>query len=59
MMQLRLISLIAAGVCAAAGLATGAVCLMAGAIDQAVAFTWPGLAGAIFFALTAPGDVIR
>jgi hypothetical protein len=56
MARLRLITLAAAAVCAAGGLATGTLCLMAGAVDQAVAFTWPGIAGAVAFALFAPGD---
>lgn len=59
MTRLRLISLVAAALCAAGGLATGTLCLMAGAVDQAVAFTWPGLAGAIAFALFTPGDAGR
>ena len=59
MTRLRLISLAAAALCAAGGLATGTLCLMAGAVDQAVAFTWPGLAGAVTFALFTPGEAIR
>ena len=56
MAHMRLISLGFAAVCAGAGLTAGALCLMAGAIDQAVAFTWPGLAAGIAFALAAPGE---
>ena len=59
MTRLRLISLAAAGLSAAGGLAVGALCLMDGALDQAVAFTWPGLAGAVAFALFTPGEAIR
>ncbi len=59
MTRLRLISLCAAGLCAAGGLAVGALCLMDGALDQAVAFTWPGLAAAVAFALFTPGDAVR
>jgi len=55
MLNVRCILLSAAGLAAIAGLAAGAVCLMEGAVAQAVAFTWPGLAGAVTFALAAPG----
>ncbi len=59
MTRLRLISLAAAAFSAAGGLAVGALCLMDGALDQAVAFTWPGLAAAVTFALFTPGEAIR
>ena len=54
-MSLRLIILAMAGVIALGGLLAGALSLLGGAIDQAVAFTWPGLAGAMALALMAPG----
>lgn len=47
--------LAAAALCAASGLCAGALSLLGGAVDQAVAFTWPGLAGAVGLALLAPG----
>ena len=53
-MRMRLIFLAAAGLAALSGLTAGALSLMGGAIDQAVAFTWPGLAGAVALALIAP-----
>ena len=56
MTRIRLLILAAAGVCAAAGLGAGAWALSAGAVDQAVAFTWQGLAGAVSLALLAPGN---
>ncbi|MGY6627695.1 MAG: hypothetical protein ACXIVL_04200 [Oceanicaulis sp.] len=55
MLSVRFILLSAAGLAAAGGLAAGAICLLEGAFAQAVAFTWPGLAGAVAFALAAPG----
>jgi len=54
-MRLRLIILFAAVCAALIGLTAGALSLMGGAVDQAVAFTWPGLASAIALALMAPG----
>lgn len=55
MTRTRLLILAASGACAAGGLAAGAFALMGGFVDQAVAFTWPGLAGAVSIALLAPG----
>jgi len=55
MSRMRLLMLAAAALCAVCGVAAGALSLLGGAIDQAVAFTWPGLAGAIGLALMAPG----
>jgi hypothetical protein len=55
MLSVRFILLSAAGLAALTGIAAGAACLMEGAFAQAVAFTWPGLAGAVAFALAAPG----
>lgn len=55
MMSVRLILLSAAGLAALGGLAAGALFLLDGAYAQAVAFTWPGLAGALACALIAPG----
>lgn len=55
MLRLRLILLAAAALAAAGGLTAGALSLLSGAVDQAVAFTWPGLAGAVTLALLAPG----
>lgn len=54
-MSLRLIILAFAAITAIGGLLAGALSLMGGALDQAVAFTWPGLAGAVALALIAPG----
>ena len=53
-MSFRLIILAFAAITAIGGLLAGALSLM-GALDQAVAFTWPGLAGAVALALMAPG----
>ena len=55
MPRTRLLILVIAALCAAGGITAGALALMAGAVDQAVAFTWPGLAGAVSLALLAPG----
>lgn len=55
MSRIRLLMLAAAALCAASGLCAGALSLLGGAVDQAVAFTWPGLAGAVGLALLAPG----
>ncbi len=55
MLSVRFILLSAAGLAAISGLAAGVVCLLDGAFAQAVAFTWPGLAGGVAFALAAPG----
>ena len=54
-MSFRLIILAIAAITAIGGLLAGALSLMGGALDQAVAFTWPGLAGAVSLALIAPG----
>lgn len=54
-MRLRLTLLAAAALIAASSLAAGALSLLSGAVDQAVAFTWPGLAGAVALALIVPG----
>lgn len=54
-MSFRLIILAFAALIAIGGLLAGALSLMGGALDQAVAFTWPGLAGAVALALIAPG----
>ncbi|VXC97037.1 hypothetical protein [Oceanicaulis alexandrii] len=54
-MSFRLIILAIAAITAIGGLLAGALSLMGGALDQAVAFTWPGLAGAVALALIAPG----
>lgn len=56
-MSLRLIILAASVLAALSGLAAGAFSLMGGAIDQAVAFTWPGLASSIILALIVPPRV--
>lgn len=55
MSRMRLLILAAAALCAAGGICAGALSLLVGAVDQAVAFTWPGLAGGIGLALLAPG----
>ena len=59
MTRLRLFTLAAATLAALGGLAAGALSLMGGALDQAVAFTWPGLAAGIALALAAPGESVR
>lgn len=56
MTKLRLLMLAASGVCLAASLAAGALIAMHGSIDQAVAFTWPGLGAAIGVGLMTPGE---
>jgi hypothetical protein len=55
MTRTRLLILAAAALSATGGLAAGAWALSAGALDQAVAFTWPGLACALSLALLVPG----
>ncbi|MCC5994841.1 MAG: hypothetical protein JJU18_00540 [Oceanicaulis sp.] len=55
MVSIRFILLSAAALAALGGLTAGAAFLLEGAVAQAVAFTWPGLAGAVAFALAAPG----
>lgn len=55
MTRTRLLILAAAAICAAGGVTAGAVALAGGMVDQAVAFTWPGLAGAVSLAILAPG----
>jgi hypothetical protein len=54
MVRMRLILLAAAALAAFTGIAAGAASLSAGSIDQALAFTWPGLAAAVALALIAP-----
>ncbi|MEO1040490.1 MAG: hypothetical protein AAFX09_13205 [Pseudomonadota bacterium] len=54
MMNIRLISLAAAGGLASLGLAAGGASLAAGSIDQAIAFTWPSLGAALALVLAAP-----
>lgn len=56
-MSLRLIILAASVLAALSGLAAGALSLLGGAVDQAVAFTWPGLASSIMLALLTPPRV--
>lgn len=55
MLTVRFILLSVAGLAAMGGVAAGAAFLMEGAFAQAVAFTWPGLAGGVAIALAAPG----
>ncbi|KAA5802187.1 hypothetical protein F1654_10115 [Alkalicaulis satelles] len=55
MMSVRVILLSASVLAGLGGLAAGAAFLIEGAVAQAVAFTWPGIAGAVAFALAAPG----
>jgi hypothetical protein len=56
MTRLRLGILFCAVLAAGAGLAAGAASLMQGAIDQAVAFTWPGVAASIALMLAMPSQ---
>ncbi|XBQ16621.1 MAG: hypothetical protein ABL308_01810 [Oceanicaulis sp.] len=56
MTKMRLLMLAASGVCLASGLTAGALIALSGSIDQAVAFTWPGLGAAIAFGLITPGE---
>lgn len=57
-MRVRLIILGSALLAASAGLAAGALSLMGGAVDQAVAFTWPGLAAAVSLSLIVPPKTV-
>ena len=59
MTKLRLSILLASGLCLVGGICAGAMSLASGAIDQAVAFAWPGLGAAIALALTAPGEPVK
>ncbi len=56
MTRLRLGILMCAVLAAGAGVAAGAASLMHGAFDQAVAFTWPGVAASIGLMLLAPSQ---
>lgn len=56
MLSLRLAIVFCAMLAAAAGLAAGAASLMQGAIDQAVAFTWPGVAAGLALLLAVPSQ---
>jgi hypothetical protein len=51
---LRLAILLCAVFAAFAGLAAGAASLLQGSIDQAVAFTWPGVAASVALLLAVP-----
>ncbi|PWE16401.1 hypothetical protein DDZ18_13345 [Marinicauda salina] len=51
----RFMMIAAAGGCAALGLTAGAVSLMSGMVDQAIALAWPGLGAAVLLALMMPG----
>lgn len=54
MTRLRPGILFCAALAAGAGLAAGTASLMQGAFDQAVAFTWPGVATSIALMLLVP-----
>jgi len=54
-MRTRLIILTGAFVCAALGLSAGLLSLAQGALDQAIALTWPGLGAALSLILALPG----
>ncbi len=56
MTRLRLVFVLSAVLAAGAGIAAGAASLMHGAVDQAVAFTWPGVAASIALMLIAPSQ---
>ncbi len=56
MPRLRLALVLCALLAAGTGLAAGIASLMQGAIDQAVAFTWPGVAVSIALMLLAPAQ---
>lgn len=55
MTHARLICLCVAAMAAAAGLAAAAVFGVQGALDQAIAFSWPAFGAAVTLALLAPG----
>ncbi len=54
MTRLRLAILFCAALAAGASLAAGAASLVYASVDQAVAFTWPGVAASIALMLLAP-----
>ena len=54
MTRLRLAILFYAALAAGAGLAAGAASLVYGSVDQAVAFTWPGVAVSVALMLLTP-----
>ena len=54
MTRLRLIMIVCAALSAAAGVTAGAASLVLGTVDQAVAFTWPGVAASLALMLMAP-----
>lgn len=56
MTRLRLALMFAAALAAAAGLTAGAASLVLGSLDQAVAFTWPGVAVSIALMLLVPSQ---
>jgi hypothetical protein len=53
-MNPRFIIITTAFLAAFLGITAGALSLMGGMIDQAVAFTWPGLATAVTLSLIVP-----
>jgi hypothetical protein len=56
MLRLRLAIVLCAVLAALAGLAAGAASLLQGSIDQAVAFTWPGVAASLALLLAIPSQ---
>ena len=56
MTRLRLVLVLCAVLAAGAGCAAGAASLIQGAIDQAVAFTWPGVAASLALMLLIPSQ---
>lgn len=56
MLRLRLAIVLCAILAACAGLAAGAASLLQGSIDQAVAFTWPGVAMSLALLLAVPSQ---
>jgi hypothetical protein len=56
MLRLRLAIVLCAVFAAFAGLAAGAASLLQGSIDQAVAFTWPGVAASVALLLAVPSQ---
>lgn len=54
MTHVRLFCLFGAAVLALTGIAAAAAFGFKGALDQAIAFSWPALGGAVMLALAAP-----
>lgn len=54
MTRLRPIMILSAAALAVFGLGAGAISLMLGSVDQAIAFAWPGIGAGLTLALLAP-----